>query len=91
MCFIPDYINRHLVSKEYRIYITKFRLCNIRTPIETGRRQTIIRENRKCTKCSKDVIGDEYHYLFICNNTDIQSLRSKYIPKYYVQNSQQEH
>jgi hypothetical protein len=29
----------------------------------------------------------EYHYLFICNNTEIQSLRSKYIPKYYVQNS----
>jgi hypothetical protein len=34
-----------------------------------------------------DVIGDEYHYLFICNNTEIQRLRSKYIPKYYVQNS----
>jgi hypothetical protein len=40
--------------------------CNIRIPIETGRWQTInTRENRKCTKCSKDVIGDEYHYLFI--------------------------
>jgi hypothetical protein len=25
--------------------------------------------------------------LFICNNTEIQRLRSKYIPKYYVQNS----
>ena len=34
-----------------------------------------------------DVIGDEYHYLFIYNNTEIQRLRSKYIPKYYVQNS----
>ena len=56
-------------------------------PIETGRWQKITRENRKCTKCSKDVIGDEYHYLFKCNNTEIQSLRSKYIPKYYVQNS----
>ena len=49
-----------------------------------------------CLKSSKidapsthiqDVIGDEYHYLFICNNTEIQRLRSKYIPKYYVQNS----
>jgi hypothetical protein len=56
-------------------------------PIETGRWQKITRENRKCTKCSKDVIGDEYHYLFICNNTEIQRIRSKYIPKYYVQNS----
>jgi hypothetical protein len=38
-------------------------------------------------KAQADVIGDGYHYLFICNNTEIQSLRSKYIPKYYVQNS----
>ena len=32
--------------------------------IETGRWQKITRENRKSTKCSKDVIGDEYHYFF---------------------------
>jgi hypothetical protein len=80
MCFNPNYINRNLVSKDktkaniiqeqrYRIYITKFRLCNIRIPIETGRWQKITRENRKCTKCSKDVIGDEYHYLFIWIHT----------------------
>ena len=49
--------------------------------IETGRWQKITRENRKCTKCSKDVIGDEYDYLCICNNTEIQRLRSKHIPK----------
>jgi hypothetical protein len=59
------------LEQKYIIYITKFRPSNIRIPIET--------------KCSKDVIGDEYHYLFICNNTEIQRLRSKYIPKYYVQ------
>jgi hypothetical protein len=82
---IEPYLLR--LEQRYRIYITKFRLCNIRIPIETGRWQKITRENRKCTKCSKDVIGDEYHYLFICNNTEIQRLRSKYIPKYYVQNS----
>jgi hypothetical protein len=75
------------LEQSYKIYITKFKLCNIRIPIETRRWQTITRENRKCTKCSKDVIGDEYHYLFICNNTEIQRLRSIYIPKYYVQNS----
>jgi hypothetical protein len=27
----------------------------------------------------------DINYLFICNNTEIQRLRSKYIPKYYVQ------
>ena len=43
--------------------------------------------NLSVQNASKDEIGDEYQYLFICNNTEIQSLRSKYIPKYYVQNS----
>ena len=72
---IEPYLLR--LEQKYKIYIAKFRLCNIRIPIETGRWQKITRENRKCTKCSKDVIGDEYHYLFICNNTEIQRLRSK--------------
>ena len=57
---IQPYLLR--LEQKYRIYITKFRLCNIRIPIETGRWQKITRENRKCTTCSKDVIGDEYHY-----------------------------
>ena len=68
---IEPYLLR--LEQKYRIYIAKFRLCNIRIPIETGRWQKVTRVNRKCTKCSKDVIGDEYHYLFICNNTEIQS------------------
>jgi hypothetical protein len=80
---IEPYLLR--LEQKYRIYIAKFRLCNIRIPIETGRWQKVTRVNRKCTKCSKDVIGVEYHYLFICNNTEIQRLRSKYIPNYYVQ------
>ena len=42
---IEPYLLR--LEQRYRIYITKFRLCNIRIPIETGRWQKITRENRK--------------------------------------------
>ena len=31
--------------------------------------------------------GKLKYNVYICNNTEIQRLRSKYIPKYYVQNS----
>jgi hypothetical protein len=36
-------------------------------PIETGRWQNISREDIICHLC-RDVVGDEYHYLFLCKN-----------------------
>ena len=81
---IEPYLLR--LEQKHRIYITKFRLSNFRIPVETGRWYHIDRENRKCTKCSLDVVGDEYHYLFVCNNQEIITLRNRYIPNYYVQN-----
>jgi hypothetical protein len=54
-------------------------------PIETGRWQNIARNDRICT-FSRDNIGDEFHYLFICKHELIADLRSKFIPKYYTLN-----
>jgi hypothetical protein len=42
----------------------------------------INREDRICQKCSLSLIGDEFHYLFVCNCHDILELRNKYIPNY---------
>jgi hypothetical protein len=64
---IEPYLLR--LEQRYRIYITKFRLCNIRIPIETGLWQKITRENRKCTKCSKDVIKDSTRILTLEKKT----------------------
>ena len=47
-----------------RIIFAKFRLSNHNLPIEKGRHENIIRIERKCTQCH--VLGDEFHYLFIC-------------------------
>jgi hypothetical protein len=33
------------------------------------------------------VIGDEFHYLFVCNCHDILELRNKYIPNYLTTNA----
>jgi hypothetical protein len=40
-----------------------------------------------CTKCSEDLIGDEFHYLFICSNPEIVNLRVRYTPIYYLRNN----
>ena len=58
----------------------------MKIPIETGRWYNINKENRKCTKCSDNLIGDEFHYLFVCTNPDVVNLRTRYIPKYYLRN-----
>ena len=43
------------------------------------------RQDRICNLCINGS-GDEFHYLFNCNNTNIKNLRDKYIPQYYIKN-----
>ena len=62
----------------------------MKLPIETGRWYNISKEHRKCTKCSENLIGDEFHYLFICSHPEIVNLRVRYIPNYYLINSNAE-
>ena len=52
----------------------------IPNPIETRRWQHIVRNDRICT-FSRENIGDEFHYLFICKHELIADLRSKFIHK----------
>jgi hypothetical protein len=56
-----------------------FRTRNHRLPVETGRWRGVSVHDRKCSKCND--IGDEFHYLLICQ--DYANERSKYIPRYY--------
>jgi hypothetical protein len=44
-----------------------------------------------CTKCSENLIGVEFDYLFICSRPEIVNLRVRYIPNYYLINSNAEH
>ena len=67
------------LSSSLCIYLTKFRLCNHKLPIQVGRYKNIVRSQRICDSCN--VLGDEYHFLFIC--PIFNNVRSLYIPKYY--------
>ena len=58
---------------------------NHKLPIETGRRHNISRENRICALCNYE-IGDEFHYLFNCKDTEKTNCRKTLIPKYICQN-----
>jgi hypothetical protein len=56
----------------------------MKIPFETGRWSYINKENayRMCAKCSEDLIGDEFHFLFLCSNPEISNLRARYILNY---------
>jgi hypothetical protein len=64
------------------INLCKFRTSCIKIPVVTGRFNNIDRMDRLCTLCNIDDIGDEFHYIFICDH--FNQLRQKYLSKYYI-------
>ena len=81
---MEDYLLK--LNKNVRVPLTKLRANNNRLPIVTGRYQNISREERVCTKCNLNVIGNEYHIMLVCPNESIADLRNKYVPPYYRNN-----
>ena len=70
------------LPKRWRIIFTKFRCRSHRLPIEQGIFDGKIREERFCTICSSNEIGDEFHYIFKCKS--LSEERKQFIPlKYY--------
>ena len=53
---------------------------------ETGRWNNIPKHERSCNLCNVRDIGNEFHYICICQKVEIVQLRSKYIPSYFVRN-----
>ena len=45
---------------------TRFRCRNHKLPIEVGIYPGIIKEERHCTLCDSNDLGDEFHYIFSC-------------------------
>ena len=66
----------------YRIAMTQLRTSNHKLPIEKGRYRHLAREERNCTLCNSEKIGDEFHLLLECPM--LNTIRAKYIPKYYT-------
>jgi len=60
------------------ITLFKFRTSNHNLPIEVGRWDGPLVENRKCTLCTHDALGSEQHYLLLYNQ--FTSARNKWLP-----------
>ncbi len=67
-------------------YLCKYRTCNHRLPIETGRYLKLERNRRICNLCHNGDLGDEYHYLFVCKDQDLMHQRKQLLPKFYWKN-----
>lgn len=78
---IEEYLLK--LKKSNRILVSKLRASNNKLPIIVGRFQEIAREDRVCDKCEANVVGDEYHVLFVCQNENIAGWRNMYIPHFY--------
>jgi hypothetical protein len=73
----------YLTSLPEHLYlpILKFRTANHKFPVETGRWSNIPYINiKKCPLCQND-LGDEFHYLMVCNY--FTEKRKQLIPSYF--------
>lgn len=68
---------KHMKEFQYRSSITKIRLSNHTFPIELGRHLGIPRDQRFCTRCNSDAIGDEFHVIMHCQKN--KECREKYL------------
>ena len=69
---LPEYLKYSLLD---------FRTGSQKLSVNCRSNLSIPRQERICTKCSKRILGDEFHFLFECNG--IEKLRISSIPKYY--------
>ena len=80
-----------MLNKEKREIISRFRLSAHSFPIEKLRYKNIKREERICTICNLNEIGDEKHYLFKCDNKNIKRCRTEFKIKVQTINPQLEY
>ena len=69
------------LPKRYIYALCKLKCANHRMPIVTGRWANLPIDDRTCTLCQTNEIGDEFHYLFNCTFFSVQ--RTRYIMRYY--------
>ena len=73
-----------ILDMRARINLCKLRCANIKIPTVMGRFENIAVHERICTLCTRECIGDEFHYLFECNA--FTNVRKLYIKPYFRKN-----
>ena len=66
-----------LQPKQWKPMI-KLRTSNHYLTVETCCWNNTERHERRCTLCNDNELGDEYHYIFVCDN-----FKNLLLPKYY--------
>lgn len=69
-----------ILPQKFCLTFFKFRSANHKFPIETGRWDGTILNDRKCTLCNNGTLGSEEHYLLQC--TYFTQLRQTYLGDY---------
>ena len=97
-CIIYRSIKPYFKSEKYltltniadRISICKFRCRNIKIPVVIlgYANSNIVYENRLCTICTMNEVGDEYHYILKC--PAFQDQRCRYLSQFYIRNPNME-
>ena len=71
------YLN--IQNDKLRRYVTKLRVSNHNLPIERGRYNNISADHRLCNMCGNVDIGDEFHLLMTCDNSNLCKLRVNFL------------
>ena len=76
-------LKKYLVDlpSQYMFALCKFKCANHKLPIVTGRYNGLPIDERTCTLCNTNEIGDEFHYLYKCVYFNDQ--RVKYLKRYF--------
>ena len=77
-------LENYFISLQRKHYLNlfKFRTGNHKLPVEVGRWDGTPINDRKCSLCTLNDVGDEYHYLLQCPYFNTQ--RQLYIKPYYI-------
>ena len=72
------------LKRGFRTVMCQLRTCNTKFPIEIDRWQRVPKNEKICKLC-RTGLGNEFHYICLCNCNEVKLLRQKYIPRYYLE------
>ena len=71
---------------KHRQAVTKLRISAHRLPVEVGRYNNIPYQERICSHCDLNEVGNEQHYLMQCANTKFSVIRTNFITNLFRTN-----
>jgi hypothetical protein len=77
-CKFEEYLDK--LPVELMKYFCKFKTTIHHLPTEKSRHLGIERNQRTCTHCNKNIIGDAFHYLLECDT--FKEIKTKMLRKY---------